>query len=78
VSSYDPGSGPPFPDYGNDPGLEVIPGGGRPGRYGPARFLPWSRRGNVVRVRRRGRLGCFGLLVVLAIVLAVVYIGPNP
>jgi hypothetical protein len=37
-------------------------------------FTPGARR----RLRPRGRLGCLGLLVVLAIVLAVVYIVPNP
>jgi hypothetical protein len=68
VSSYDPGSGPSFPDFGD------VPGGGLPGRYGPVAGLPRTRR----RLRPRGRLGCLGLLVVLAVVLAVVYVVPNP
>ena len=68
MSSYDPGSGPPFPDYGD------VPGGGLPGRYGPVSVLPGTPR----RRRPRGRLGCLGLLVVLVVVLAVVYIAPNP
>ena len=68
MSSYDPGSGPSFPDYGD------VPGGGLPGRYGPVPDLPGARR----RLRPRGRLGCLGLLVVLVIVLGVTYIVPNP
>jgi hypothetical protein len=68
VSSYDPGSGPPFDDYGD------VPGGGLPGRYGPVPDLPGARR----RMRPRGRFGCLGLLVFLAVILAVVYVVPNP
>jgi hypothetical protein len=67
VSSYDPGSGPPFPDYGD------VRGGGIPGRYGPVPGAPGMRR----RFRRR-RLGCLGSLLLVVIVLAVVYIAPNP
>ena len=68
MSNYDPGSGPPFPDYGD------VPGGGLPGRYGPVPDLPGARR----RLRPRRRLGCIGSLVLIVIVLAVVYVVPNP
>jgi hypothetical protein len=49
--------------------------GGPGGPYGPLPNIPGVRR---PRFRRGHKLGCFGLLVVVAIALFVVYVGLNP
>jgi len=77
VSSFDPDSGPSSPDFGGSPfgrgSGSGGAGGGLTGPYGRIPSLPGMRR----RFRPR-RLGCLGSLVLVVIVLAVVYIVPNP
>lgn len=48
------------------------------GPYGPLPDVPGVPRGGFGRRRRRRRLGCLGLLLILVLVLAAVYILPNP
>jgi hypothetical protein len=59
----------------NQPGDFGSYSGGSGGPYGPFPTIPAARR---PRFRRGHKLGCFGLLVLVAIALFVVYVGLNP